>query len=138
VGELKGAPLRCDLEGATWSAPGVLVAGDAAGATYSFSGEGIGKAMETGIAAAEALIAHPHDDAAVETAYRSSLQALKPRFDMYRQAASFNRHPWLLNIMVWRARQSPRILSKLSDILNERRLPGSLLTWRGIRSMLLP
>ncbi|MBN8486355.1 MAG: FAD-dependent monooxygenase [Burkholderiales bacterium] len=138
VGELKGAPLRCDLEGAIWAAPGVLVAGDAVGATYSFSGEGIGKAMETGIAAADALVAHRGDDTAIEAAYRASLQALKPRFEMYRQAASFNSHPWLLNVMVWRARHSPRILAKLSDILNERRMPGSLLTWRGVRSMLLP
>jgi flavin-dependent dehydrogenase len=139
VGELKGAPLRCDLVGAAWSAPGVLVAGDAVGATYSFSGEGIGKAMETGIAAAEAILGQAdRDDAAVEAAYRASLQALKPRFDMYRKAASFNRFPWLVNVMIWRARHSPRIRAKLSDILNERRMPGSLLTLRGLRSMLMP
>lgn len=140
-GPLKGAPLRCDLEGARWAAPGLLVVGDAAGATYAFSGEGIGKALETGLAAAEALLAHarePGGDTAVQAAYTAALQTLKPRFEMYRQAASFNRFPWLINLMVWRARQSPRVLAKLSDILNERRLPGSLLTWRGVRTMLLP
>ena len=31
--------------------------GEAAGSTYSFTGEGIGKALETGIHAAEALLA---------------------------------------------------------------------------------
>ena len=45
--ELKGAPLRCSLEGARLEAPGVLVTGEAAGSTYAFTGEGIGKAMET-------------------------------------------------------------------------------------------
>ncbi|MEI2679772.1 MAG: hypothetical protein V9G29_19045 [Burkholderiaceae bacterium] len=30
--------------------------GEAAGSTYAFTGEGIGKALETGIAAAETLI----------------------------------------------------------------------------------
>ena len=48
--ELKGAPLRCSLEGARLEAPGVLVTGEAAGSTYAFTGEGIGKAMETGAA----------------------------------------------------------------------------------------
>ena len=47
LSELKGAPMRCDLTGAAWSRPGLLVTGEAAGATYSFTGEGIGKAMET-------------------------------------------------------------------------------------------
>ena len=55
--ELKGAPLRCSLEGARLEAPGVLVTGEAAGSTYAFTGEGIGKAMETGIHAAEAILA---------------------------------------------------------------------------------
>ena len=35
---------------------GILVTGEAAGSTYAFSGEGIGKAMETGMLAARALI----------------------------------------------------------------------------------
>jgi flavin-dependent dehydrogenase len=33
-----------------------MVTGEAAGSTYSFSGEGIGKAFETGILAAEAVL----------------------------------------------------------------------------------
>ena len=56
VGEIKGAPLRCSLGGARWSRPGLLATGEAIGSTYSFSGEGIGKAMETGLLAAEALL----------------------------------------------------------------------------------
>jgi geranylgeranyl reductase family protein len=54
LGELKGAPLRCSLEGAQYSRPGLLVTGEAAGSTYAFTGEGIGKAMETGMLAARA------------------------------------------------------------------------------------
>ena len=56
-GRFKGAPLRSSLRGTRPTAPGVLVAGEAAASTYKFTGEGIGKAMETGILAAEALIA---------------------------------------------------------------------------------
>ena len=41
------------------SRPGLIVTGEAAGSTYSFTGEGIGKAMETGIHAAEAIARRP-------------------------------------------------------------------------------
>jgi len=135
LGGLKGAPLRCDLQGARRSDAGMLVVGDAVGATYAFTGEGIGKAMETGIAAAEAIVAGG-DDSAVRARYEAALQAMQPRFDMYLKAASFNRHPWLLNLMVWRARRSARIISRLADILAERRMPGTLLSWRGLKALL--
>jgi geranylgeranyl reductase family protein len=135
LSELKGAPLRCDLVGAAAAAPGVLVAGEAAGATYAFTGEGIGKALETGIAAAQSLLAND-DDAAIASDYRARLDALKPRFEMYRKAASFNRYPFLVGLVVWRALHSRRTVARLSDILNERRMPGSLLSWRGFKGMM--
>ena len=139
LGELKGAPMRFDLDGARWSAPGLLVTGEAAGATYSFTGEGIGKAMETGMAAADSLLAHDASgDEAVMGDYAARLQSLQPRFAMYRKAASFNRAPWLISVVIWRARRSPQLAAKLGDILNERRLPGTLLSWRGLRSVLMP
>lgn len=136
LGELKGAPLRCDLDGAQWLAPGVLVTGEAAGATYAFTGEGIGKALETGIAAAESLTAQSAEDEAVLADYQRRLDALRPRFEMYRKAASFNRYPFLVSLVIWRARRSERVLTRLSDILNERRMPGSLLSWRGFKGMM--
>jgi menaquinone-9 beta-reductase len=136
LGALKGAPLRCDLDGARWMAAGVLVTGEAIGATYAFTGEGIGKALETGIAAAESLMAHA-DDEAVLADYRSRLESLRPRFQLYRKAASFNRHPGLISLVVWRARHSRRTIARLADILNERRMPASLFSWRGLKGMLL-
>jgi geranylgeranyl reductase family protein len=140
VGELKGAPLRCDLDGATWASPGLLVTGEAAGATYTFTGEGIGKAMETGMAAADALIAALNDgsaDGQVLADYSARMAGLQPRFQMYRRAASFNRYPWLINLVIWRARGSANIRARLADILAERRMPGSLLSWRGLRRLVL-
>lgn len=139
IGDLKGAPLRCDLNGAQWSAPGLLAVGDAVGATYGFSGEGIGKAMETGMAAAEAILSATGElnDAAVQAHYRVALEALLPQFQLYRKAASVNQHPWLLNLLIWRAQHSPRIISRLADILAERRPPGSLVSWRGLKRLIL-
>ncbi len=137
--ELKGAPLRCDLGGAQWSRPGLMVVGEAAGGTYSFTGEGIGKAMETGLAAADSLLAHgltPAADATVRAHYEATLSSLLPRYRSYRQAGGFNRHPWLADLVIRRAQNSPRIQAKLADVLNERRLPGGLFTWRALRNLI--
>ena len=131
VGELKGAPLRCTLAGAKWTRPGLLVTGEAAGSTYSFTGEGIGKAMETGMLAADAILAHA-DDAAARAAYEASLTALKPKFDLYERANRVNAHPWLADLLIWRAKKSPRLLQRMSGVLNETSNPGNLVSVKGI------
>ncbi len=137
-GELKGAPLRCSLEGARWSRPGMLVAGDAAGATYAFTGEGIGKAMETGMLAAEAIVHDGADDAVARTRYEAALTALKPRFDLYERANRVNEHPWLADLLIWRAQKSERILARMSGVLEETNNPGHLVSVRGIVRLFLP
>ncbi len=139
-GDLKGAPLRCTLEGARFSRPGLLVTGEAAGATYSFTGEGIGKAMETGIHAAQALLAGrtaPRDDVEVRADYEARLLALKPRFDMYEKANRVNVYPWLADLVIWRAKKSPRLLARLSGVLNETSNPGNLLSFKGLRRLFM-
>lgn len=132
VGELKGAPLRCTLEGARWTRPGLLVTGEAAGSTYDFTGEGIGKALETGMLAAQALLAHPRDDAAARADYEAALRALKPRFDLYARANRINAYPWLADLLIWRAQRSERLRTRMSGVLNETSNPGHLVSWRGL------
>jgi geranylgeranyl reductase family protein len=135
VSPLKGAPLRCTLEGARFSRPGLIVTGEAAGSTYSFSGEGIGKALETGILAAHALRAgrvQSLDEAAVRARYEAGLAALKPRFDLYAKANRVNRHPWLADLVIWRAGKSERLLRRMSGVLNETSNPGNLVSARGM------
>src|SRR4030095_16327573 len=54
ISQIRGAMLRCGLSGTSPHGPGnVLVLGESIGATFPFTGEGIGKAMETGEIAAE-------------------------------------------------------------------------------------
>ncbi|MEJ8825443.1 geranylgeranyl reductase family protein [Variovorax humicola] len=138
LGELKGAPLRCSLEGARWSRAGLLVAGEAAGSTYLFTGEGIGKALETGMRAAEAIEAGADDDEAVRTGYEAALTALKPRFAHYEQANRINDHPWLADLLIWRARHSQRILGRLSGVLEETHNPATLVSAIGLLGLFLP
>jgi len=137
VGELKGAPLRCTLKGARWTRPGLLVTGEAAGSTYSFTGEGIGKAMETGMLAADAILAHRKDDTAARAAYETTLTALKPKFDLYERANRVNAHPWLADLLIWRAKKSPRLLARMAGVLNETSNPGNLVSLKGISRLFL-
>jgi geranylgeranyl reductase family protein len=132
VGEIKGAPLRCSLEGAQLARPGVLVTGEAAGSTYAFTGEGIGKAMETGMLAADALCRGPQDDAGVQQRYQAAVLALKPKFKLYDQAQRVNTHPWLADLVIWRARKSARVLRRMSGVLEETSNPGNLVSAKGL------
>ena len=139
VGELKGAPLRNSLQGATWAAPGVLVTGEAAGSTYSFTGEGIGKAMETGLMAAEALIAARDeglDDATIAQRYTEAVRSLKPKFDLYERGNKVNHYPWLTELLIRRAAASPRIRQRMANLLEERATPAQLITLRGLYKLI--
>lgn len=134
-GETKGAPLRCTLRGARLGRPGVLATGEAIGSTYDFSGEGIGKAMETGMLAAACLGGtgpDGRDDAAVLARYEAAVAALQPRFDLYEKANQVNHHPWLADLVIWRARRSPSVLRRMSGVLEETSNPGNLLSLKGL------
>ncbi|MDE2370093.1 MAG: NAD(P)/FAD-dependent oxidoreductase [Burkholderiales bacterium] len=135
VGPIKGAPLRCGLRGARWSRPGLLGTGEAIGSTYAFSGEGIGKAMETGMLAAAAIVEAGGDDA-VRQRYEATLRGLSPKFDLYEIASRVNQHPWLADLVVWRANKSPRILRRLTGVLEETQNPGRLFTFSGITKLM--
>jgi geranylgeranyl reductase family protein len=135
VGELKGAPLRSSLVGARFARPGLLVTGEAAGSTYSFTGEGIGKAMETGLMAAETLLAaraEGFDDTALATRYAAALSTLKPKFDLYEKGNKVNRRPWLVELLVRRAAVSAKLRQRMANVLEERSTPAQLVTLRGI------
>ncbi len=145
LGPLKGAPLRCTLEGAHLSRPGLLVCGEAAGSTYALTGEGIGKALETGILAGEAIKGKQpansgsdkgQSDATVQAHYEAQVQALRPQFKLYERAQIFSMHPWLADVVMWRIQKSPRLRSKLSGVLNETSNPGRLFTWRGLMRLI--
>jgi menaquinone-9 beta-reductase len=141
LGGLKGAPLRCSLEGAKLTRPGLLVAGEAAGSTYAFTGEGIGKAMETGILAAE-TIAEARDtlltEAQARAKYEGAIMELKPRFDLYERANAVNKHPWLMDLVIRRANKSPRILKRMAAVLEEKGNPGNLVSLRGVLRLFIP
>ncbi|MEF2162575.1 hypothetical protein, partial [Pseudomonas aeruginosa] len=108
--------------------------------TYAFSGEGIGKAMETGMLAAEALLEGNaparSDDAAVQQRYAAGMIGIKPKFDLYETASRVNDHPWIADLVVWRAQRSARIRRRLAGVLEETQNPGRLFTVRGLTKLM--
>jgi hypothetical protein len=68
----------------------------------------------------------------VRADYEARLRALKPRFDLYQRANLVNRYPWLTDLLIWRANKSPRLLRRMSGVLNETSNPGHLVTVRGL------
>jgi menaquinone-9 beta-reductase len=138
-GGLKGAPLRCTLEGAESGRPGLVATGETLGSTYDFTGEGIGKALETGLMAADALLkgaGEALDEAAVRRHYDARLATLRPRFALYEKANTVNRHPWLADLVVWRARHSAGLRQRMGGVLDETSNPGHLLSLRGMVRLL--
>ncbi len=132
VGELKGAPLRCTLDGAQAGRPGLMVVGEAMGSTYDFTGEGIGKAMETALLAADALLAHGDDEAAARAQYEAGLAQLAPKYRMYQRANQIYRVPGLIDLLIWRAGKSERLRRRMAGVLEETSTPGDLITLKGL------
>ena len=58
--------------------------------------------------------------------------ALKPRFDMYEQANRANEHLWLIDLLVWSAKRSPRRVERMAGVLGETHIPTDAVTVRGV------
>lgn len=135
ISPIRGAILRCGLSGTRPYGPGnVLVLGESIGATFPFTGEGIGKAMETGEIAAE--VAHDAftsgDLARLSEFPRRLENELKPKFLGYRIAENWFSRPWLNDFVARRIRSS-RILQELvAGIVNETVDPREVFSLRGM------
>lgn len=133
VSPLKGAPLRTGLTGTRFAEGGLLATGECVGTTFPLTGEGIGKALETGVLAAETLLAHAAQGrAAVAAAHTASMSALKPKYDAYRKSELLLRWPWLANMLVQRAGRSEYMRTRLEALFNETADPANLFklkTW---------
>lgn len=140
---LKGAPLRTAMTGARTARPGLLVVGEAAGLTYSFTGEGIGKALQSGILAARTVseTGSLSDDALreISRAYARRLTTgFGKRFQVYARLQAWMAHPWIANLLVRRANNGSYVRTQLEALVNETGPPDGLLSLSGIvRSLLM-
>lgn len=105
--------------------------GEAAGTTYAFSGEGIGKAMASALLAAECLLAGGRE--APETAYPRRLAATHgARYAAYDTAQRWLSHPPLCNWLARRAREGRFVRDQLADLLQEAGEPRRLFSLSGL------
>jgi geranylgeranyl reductase family protein len=132
---LLGAPLRCSLNGAHVVGKGKIVAiGEAIGATFPFTGEGVGKAMETAEIAARA-VAHALTTGSLEELHalpRRLSQELLPRYRGYELAQKWMSHPWLNDLIAWRARRSRGLLDLMRGVISETVDPARVFSFRGV------
>lgn len=141
-GALKGAPLRTALAGAHFGRPGLLAIGEAAGTTYSFSGEGIGKALESALLAAELggeQLRGTLSAAVLPARYASELRArFGARFAAYEKAQRWLARPYFCNFLAARARASDAVRARLEGMLTETIDPHMIFSAGGVLAALLP
>lgn len=140
ISEFRGAPLRTGLTSATFGRPGLLVIGEAAAMTYPATGEGIGKAMESGLLAgglvADALAAGSIA-APVHDTYKSAfLGRFETRYRAYRRAEACTARPWLLNFLAWRGNVGTFVREELEALVDERVDRMRLLSLKGLATAL--
>jgi flavin-dependent dehydrogenase len=127
VTKFKGAQIRCSLRGVTPRKERILLCGETLGATFPFTGEGIGKAMETGELAAQAI-----HSALVEgteeplATYEEGLTSLRRRYDAYEAAEKARRYPLLWDLVAWRASRSLYLRALIEGIVDETTDPRRL------------
>jgi geranylgeranyl reductase family protein len=139
---LKGAFLRTAFTGSRISRPGLLLLGESAGLTYSFSGEGIGKAMESSIIASDILVQHfSGEDKGVSeigNLYEETLRRrFKARFRAYKTVQNWLSFPMMGNFLCWRANRGGYALRQLEGIIDETADPKAIFSLTGILKALL-
>lgn len=135
IAPVRGARLRCGLNSAA-ARPGrrILAAGDTVDAIFPFSGEGIGKALETGVAAGEALhrFLHSGNDAELERYPALLALELAPKYHGYRVAERWLSRPWLNDLVAARAGRSRVLREAARGILTETTDPRAVFSLRGL------
>lgn len=135
VSPLKGARLRCGLRGAAVHDGGRVVAvGESIGTTFPFTGEGIGKAMETAEIAAQLIHEALDGDDFVRLREISGIieRDLAPRYAGYALAEEWATKAWLIDAIARRVRRSDRVRRAAAGILDETIDPRVLFSWRNV------
>jgi geranylgeranyl reductase family protein len=134
VAPYQGAPLRTGLTGARMSRPGLVIVGEAAGTTYSLTGEGIGKAMESAMLAAElAIEASPDALSDIGPRYAELMRTrYAARFKTYDIAQRWASFPFISDYIARRANRSQWVHDRLTRVITEQALPTHVFSARTI------
>ena len=136
IAPFRGAPLRTGALPRGFGKPGLLLVGEAADTTYPATGEGIGKAMQSGLLAAEMLAEGAASGRPLECLherYGAEFQRrFGERYKAYRTAQSWAAHPLLLNLLAARANKDGFVRRELERFIAERGDARALFSKRGL------
>ena len=137
----RGAPMRTGLSNARFGRPGLLAAGETAAVTYGATGEGIGKALESGIMAASYAADCIAGRRSFETAHEEYGAEFRARFGLrynaYEVAQAWAGHPLILSVLAARARVGRFARSELEALIAERGDLRRLFSVRGLLKALV-
>ncbi len=128
-----GARLRCGLEaGAAFNGRRTIAIGETIAATFPFTGEGIGKAMETGeVGAGRLTAALVHDDSQRLATFPAQLEAtLRSKYKGYSVAENWLARAWLGNFVARRLRHNRTLRRKAAGVVSESADPRSVFSWK--------
>ncbi len=138
---LAGAPIRTSFGTDPPGRHGMLVVGEAAGLTYPFTGEGIGKSIESGMLAAVILVrrfaAPDGDPPGAHADYaRAAHSAYDARFAAYRTAQRWVASPPLCDLLCRRAARGGWVRSQIEGMIAETSNPRALFSPWGLARIL--
>lgn len=135
---LRGAVLRTGLAGTPpFVHPNVLAIGESVGSTLPLTGEGIGKAMETGeLAATITHLSLANNDPSILRSYPARLEALRARYRGYEIGERWLVRPWLTDIVARLARSSPHAIRAAQAVLNDTADPRDIFSIGALWKML--
>jgi geranylgeranyl reductase family protein len=136
---LRGAVLRTGLNGSPpFVHPNVLAIGESIGSTLPLTGEGIGKAMETGeLAATVAHLSLTNDDVSILRSYPVRLETLRTQYSGYEIGERWLARPWLTDIVARVVRRSSHARSAVQAVLNDDADPRKIFSVTGMLRMLI-
>jgi geranylgeranyl reductase family protein len=136
VKAFRGAPLRTSMTGASFGRPGLLAVGEAASLTYAATGEGIGKAMESGILAAryaqQALAGRRRLPTLHEEYEREFREQFSLRYRAYSVAQRWAANPIVLSLLASRTNAGSFARRELEELVAERSDARVLFSKRGL------
>jgi flavin-dependent dehydrogenase len=135
VSPLRGAAVRAGLEGAPpLLGARILVAGETAGTTLPYTGEGIGKAMESGEIAARVLLEAlgPGGLGRIADYPARIASELAPRYRGYRAAERWLSRPWIADLLARRTARSGYLTRATEGIFTESADPSEVFSLRGV------
>jgi geranylgeranyl reductase family protein len=128
VSKIAGAALRCGLTGVASYVNGrVLAIGETIGTTFPFTGEGIGKALQTAVIASDVIGDALEDspDALNQFAERIDTE-IRPYYHGYYVAERWLGHAWLNDFLSRRVLKSRYLQQQLRDFVSETGDPRAL------------